>query len=157
MIAVAEAIQKDLKNIGIQIDINPIAGEYFLTEVLEPRNFELLLTGVMVDINPDPFVFWHSTQIDSPGLNLSGYANKEVDEAIEEARLEPDNSLRAQKYQAIASVLNEDTAAIYLYQSRYGYLLPNKIKGVDLSNLSKPSDRFNEIAQWYIKTKQSLR
>lgn len=154
---VAEKIQNDLRAIGIDIEPNFIPPDLVATEVITPRNFELLLASVIFEADPDPYPFWHSSQSKGPGLNLVGYNNSEVNELLTDARASTDTTARAEKYKVFQALLSKDIPAVYLYQSTYGYALPDKVQHPIIENIVIPSDRFSDITSWYIKTKKVLR
>jgi peptide/nickel transport system substrate-binding protein len=156
-IRAAQWLAEQWKTLGVDLEIKTVAAEDFYSQVLEPKNYQILLTGVLLGVDADPYPFWHSSQMRQGGLNLAGYNNKKVDTLLEEARTTTDTQVRAEKYRAFQEQLHEDTPAVFLYQSAYGYALPNKIKGVSIPSVIFPSDRFANIADWYIKTKKSLR
>lgn len=153
---VAEQIAEDLHAVGIDVTVNVVPSDRIGVEVIDPRNFELLLAPIMLEADPDPYLFWHSSQAKTSGLNLVGYSNADVDTLLEEARVERDPEIRAQKYQEFQELLATDAPAVYLYQSTYGYGLDTKIKHPALNTILIPSDRFVDITQWYIKTKKAL-
>jgi len=156
-VKVAELIADQLAEIGILLEIETIKPEDFFVSVIQPRNYEILLTGTLLGTDPDPFPFWHSSQTGKNGLNLAGYANRNADTLLEEARKATDSTIRAEKYRDFQDLLVADLPAVFLYQSTYSYALPEKIKGAQLTSLTSPADRFANISRWYIKTKRSLR
>mgnify|MGYP001597931666 CR=1 FL=1 len=154
---VASLIQKDLQNIGISISLNFVPADVMLTQIVEPKNFELLLMSVMLEGDPDPYPFWHSSQAKSGGLNFVSYSNADVDTLLVDGRKEKDEGVRAQKYQQFQELLAKDVPAVFLYQSRFAYAVAEKIHLEALTNIVSPSDRFANITDWYIKTKKALR
>ena len=119
-----------------------------------PRNFEILLFGQVYGYEPDPFAFWHSSQIKDPGLNIALYANKKADQILEESRRISDLEERAAKYAELQRIIASDLPAVFLYSQLYLYALPENINGVEISKISLPADRFNEINKWYIETRR---
>ena len=156
MRAVASIIQKNLLSIGIETELIFVDTNTIATTVIEPKKFELLLIPILSGVDPDLYPFWHSSQIKSPGLNIVGYKNTEVDTLIEKGRKEMDSTLRAQTDKELQTVLLKDIPAVYLYQSTYGYAVSKKIHLPTINNIGIPSDRFAKITHWYIKTKKTL-
>jgi len=157
MKVVAERIKEDLLNIGINIELALIPAELMLSEVIEPQNFEMLLTSVMLQADPDPYPFWHSSQGNGLGLNLVNYENDDVDTLLEEARTETDDAVRAEKYIQFQELLAKDLPAVFLYRSRYSAAVAKKITLEPIQTITSPADRFTNISDWYIKTKKALR
>ncbi len=154
---VAEKIQSNLRTVGIDLELNFVSPELIASDVIAPRNFEILLAPVMLEADPDPYPLWHSTQSKGSGLNLTGYSNSEVDTLLVDARSLTDENARAEKYKSFQALLAQDVPVVYLYQSTYGYALPKKIHHPGIESIITPSDRFSNIASWYIKTKKALR
>ncbi len=157
MRAVTQTIQQNIFALGITLNLQFIPADLLFAQVIEPRNFELLLTSIVLSGDPDPYAFWHSSQAKAGGLNFVGYNNKEVDALIMEARKEKDETVRAQKYQLMAEILAKDVPAVFLYQSRYTFAVGKKVHLTAPEYIFSPSNRFADIASWYIKTKKALR
>ncbi len=154
---VAEKIQGNLRAIGMEVELSFVSPELIATDVIAPRNFELLLAPILFEADPDPYTFWHSSQSKGSGLNLVGYSNSEVDTLLVEGRALTDTTARAEKYKAFQALLAKDLPVLYLYQSTYGYALPKKLQHPGIEQIVIPSDRFSDITSWYIKTKKALR
>ncbi|MBI5794161.1 peptide ABC transporter substrate-binding protein [Candidatus Uhrbacteria bacterium] len=157
MHTVAQSIQQDLGAIGISVTLNFIPTDVIYASVIEPKNFELLLSSILFEGDSDPYPFWHSSQAKTGGLNFTSYANSDVDTLLVDARKELDESVRATKYQQFGQLLAKDVPAVFLYQSRFAYAVAAKIHLTPLTRIVSPSDRFADVTSWYIKTKKALR
>lgn len=155
-ISVAEIVKNQWALVGIELNIRAVPSIDLQAEVLANRNYELFMTGMLLGIDPDPYPFWHSSQIEDPGLNLALYANRKADEILEEARITTNPEDRAAKYQDFVDLLNEDLPALFLYQPTYRYAVAADIQNVVLDRINIPADRFAKINEWYIKTKTIL-
>lgn len=150
----AEIVKSAWEAIGVQVDLQVIPGMRIQREIIRPRAYEALIIGTVVGFDPDPFPFWHSSQVEDPGLNLSLYANRKIDKLLEEARQEGNMEERAKKYIEFQNILAEDTPAVFLYSPRYTYVVGEEVRGVGISRINVPSDRFAGIENWYKKTKR---
>lgn len=155
-IKVAEAIRELWQAVGITVNLNIVDLSQFQNSVIKPRAYEVLLFGQIVGRDPDPYPFWHSSQANDPGLNLARYANKEADRLLEDARRTSNEDMRHEKYLAFQKLLAADIPAIFLYSLDYTYVLPKNIKGIHTLHINQPSDRFSNIASWYVKTKKRI-
>lgn len=153
----AELIRDELKELGIKVNLEILSFSDLENSVIRSRDFQALLFGHVYGHEPDPFAFWHSSQSKDPGLNITFYSNKKADELLETARKTNNVEERNKKYVEFLKLFKEDLPAIFLYRQLYIYALPANVKGVDLSNISLPADRFNEINSWYLKTKRVFR
>ncbi|MDA1038529.1 MAG: peptide ABC transporter substrate-binding protein [bacterium] len=157
MISVAEAIKQSWKVIGVNAQVRIVPQVNFNSEVIKPRAYDALLTGILFGADTDPFPFWHSSQTSDPGVNLAGYSNRKVDEALETARGTINEEARLTAYTAFQELIIEDIPALFLLQPTYPYAAASKIKGIELEHLIAPADRFNRIETWYTRTKKAFR
>jgi len=155
-IKIAEEIKKAWELIGVKTELQIVSGNDIINIFINPRNYEALLYSVIVGSDPDPYPFWHSSQREAPGLNLANYYNKQADKVIEEARKTIDPEKRAEKYNHFQNILIKDLPAIFMFNPTWTYVTTNKIKGITIQSIFKPSDRFIEAEKWYIKTKRTL-
>ncbi len=154
LVKIAEYMRASFRELGASLAIVAQPFATLETEVIRPRNFDMLLFGQAYGYEIDPFPFWHSSQIKDPGLNVALYNNKKVDKLLEEARRSSDPETRREKYLEAQRIISDDLPAAILYYQLYNYLLPVRIKGVELSQIALPADRFNEIHEWHQKTKR---
>lgn len=152
----AEIIKQSWNNIGINVELQIVPRTQIQKEKLITREYEALLYGEVIGYDPDPYPFWHSSQREHPGVNLTNYANRKADELLEEARKTSDDESRIEKYIEFQNIIAENIPAIFLYAPTYTYPLSKAVKGLDIQRISNSSDRFIDIENWYIKTKKSL-
>lgn len=157
LIAAAEKIKTMLRAVGIDVTVQKKGFNDLESSVIRPRNFEMLLFGQVYGYEPDPFPFWHSSQIKDPGLNVALYSNKKVDQILQDTRRLSNAALRAKKFEELQKLIAADIPAVFLYAQSYYYLLPTSLKGVGSAKISLPADRFNQINSWYIKTGRVFR
>ncbi len=155
-ISILQYIKKQWNKLGIVTNLEIIPKQKIATQIIEPREYEILLFGQILSYDPDPYPFWHSSQT-KIGLNLSIFANLSIDEALESARKVTSFEERLKKYQDFQNVLKQEHLAIFLFRPTHHYALNNKIRGVDTKVIYLPADRFFNISNWYIKTKKLLK
>lgn len=148
----AEFVKTSWEAIGAQVNLQIVSGSRIQREVIRPRAYEALMISTIVGFDPDPFSFWHSSQTEDPGLNLALYANRKADKLIEEARQTDSPEERTQKYLEFQNILAEDVPAAFLYSPRYAYFVSEEVRGIDISRVNVPSDRFAGVLNWYKKT-----
>ncbi len=153
----AAAIKTAWEAIGVTVTLRTVNVNALPSEILKERDYDVLLSGELLGIDPDPYPFWHSSQVDYPGLNIALYSNRKADTLIAEGRTTTDPVVRAEKYLEFQQLLLEDVPAIFLYQPTYAYAVSGAIKGIDLPSIMSPSDRFANITEWYVKTTRVLR
>lgn len=153
---VVERIKNSWEELGVKTNINLASPNEIQFNIIKPRNFEALFYGQIIGNDPDVYVFWHSSQIGESGLNIANYSNLEVDKLLEEARLSTNLEERIEKYHKFQEIIANDLPAIFMYSPVYIYVQSKKINSFNIRNILKPSDRFNNISEWYIKTGKKI-
>jgi len=152
LIKTAELVKSDWEKIGAKVEIKQFDIGDLQQNIIRPRKFEALLYGEVIGKDMDLFAFWHSSQRNDPGLNITMYANTKVDKLLEDARATLDTSSRIKKYEAFASEVEKDVPAIFLYSPEFIYIVPGKIQNIFLWTITLPFERFLNINNWYIET-----
>lgn len=156
-ISTAEKLISQWREAGIQVTLNSMPTKDLTENVIKPRNYDMLLFVQKLGSDPDPFVFWHSSQTKNPGLNLSNYVNQTVDSIISEARASNNKPERDQKYIELHNIMKQDLPAIFLVQSIYTYALHRDIEGFGIKSLPDETARFYDLRNWYLDTKRVLK
>jgi peptide/nickel transport system substrate-binding protein len=152
LIKAAELIKSDWEKIGAIVDIKQFEFGDLQQNIIRPRKFEALLYGMVIGRDMDFFAFWHSSQRNDPGLNISMYANSKVDKLLEDARKTSNISTRIDKYKSFESEIKKDIPAVFLYSPEFIYIIPNRVKGSSIGTITLPYERFLNINNWYIET-----
>jgi len=156
-VAAANSAKETWAAIGVQVEVSAVDPATIRGQYLEPRAYQALL----VDFNlagtpdPDPYPLWHETQVES-GQNYSGFSDRVTSELLEQARITTDLAQRARLYQRFQSRFADQVPALLLYYPVYNYAVDTKVNGVQTGPLTEPSDRFNNLAQWYIVTRRVI-
>ena len=153
----AKLLKDNWEKIGVKVNTNIVDINTLQTKYISKRNYEILIFGEIIGVDPDPYPFWHSSQISSTGLNLSNFKNKEADKVLEDARKTADLKAKNDKYIHFQNILVMDIPAIFLYNPNYLYPVNKKIKLYPQKRIITPSDRFANIEKWYINVKRVLK
>ncbi|MGC9031278.1 MAG: ABC transporter substrate-binding protein [Minisyncoccia bacterium] len=151
---IANVLKEQLEKAGIKVNIEFINLGDLQTKILPEKNYQTILFGQAYNSILDPFSFWHSSQINYPGLNISGYNSKKADELLEKIRKTEDINQQKELLENLQEVILNDIPIIFLVQPNFIYLLENNIKGVKINKIIEPSKRFSNVENWYIKTKR---
>lgn len=152
--AVADKITNYWKAIGVKTNITTVASRDIQSNIVQTRNFTVLLYSILTAIDPDPYAFWHSSQKQS--LNITDYSNKQVDKLLEEARVNNNLNTRQTNYAEFQKILTKELPAIFLYSPNYTYIQNKRIKGFNTDGINSPKDRFANITNWYTKESKKL-
>ncbi len=156
LLDVAELLKTRWEELNIEVEIEAVDVTTFKNETIVDRDYEILLSGEVYSANLDPYVFWHSSQVDYPGLNLAGYEDADADTHIETARETTDIAKRESNLISLQEIILADYPAVFLYQPLYTYAISSSIRGAEYERISVPADRFNNINEWHIKSSKSF-
>jgi peptide/nickel transport system substrate-binding protein len=111
----AEIIQQDLQAVKIEVKIKIVEWQAFLNQFVDKRNFEAIILGWSIGIDPDNYIMWHSSQTGPNQYNFVSYNNPEVDKLLELGRKTFDRKKRQKIYQKVHAILAEDQPYCFLY------------------------------------------
>ncbi len=149
---IAEIIKKEWESIGAKVNIKVFEFGDLSQNIIKTRKYDALLFGEYIGKDLDLYAFWHSSQRNSPGLNVAQYVNSKVDKILEDARVIFDNKSRSALYNEFEKIIKEDIPAVFIYSPEYMYILPDKIKGIEFNTINNPSDRLYNSESWYTET-----
>lgn len=150
----AELLKKQWEKIGAQVNIKILTVSDLQQNYIRTREYDSLLFGQAISFNPDLYSFWHSSQKRDPGLNLSLFDNKDMDEILTNIRQEKDSAARVEKYKNLQDVIYSENPAVFLYGPYYLYPVNKAVQGIETKNINTPSQRFAGVNKWYVKTKR---
>ncbi|MGD2206839.1 MAG: ABC transporter substrate-binding protein [Anaerolineae bacterium] len=153
MTQMAERLAEQWRAVGIDVAVRPTNADFIPTFVRD-RTFDAALIEVGLTADPDPYPLWHSTQAGESGQNFSGFANEEADLVMEEGRTTTDLARRAELYRTFQQIFAEEVPSILIYYPIYTYAIDTQVHQVQLPPLLHTSDRFRNIHEWYMETKE---
>ncbi len=156
LIETADILKEQWGALGIKTTVEKKSVLELKEEVIRPRNFELLLFGTMLPGTVNPLPLWHSTKIDDPGLNLSGYENEGADKLME-VLISENGEEREDTLLKLQKMIMEEVPGVFLYNPYFVYSLSEKVQGVKERVLVNSSKRFEDIDKWYINTKRIIK
>ena len=144
----AVLIQRRLKDVGIQVNIRAIEWASFISRFIKTGDFDVVILGWGLGLDPDQFNIWHSSQ-QAPGqFNFIGYNNPAIDKLLEQGRTELNPDKRQKIYHEFAKVLLEDSPIVYL-SAGYGLsAIHKRVKGID--ETTPPAGVGWNSYDWYI-------
>jgi len=152
--ATADLLKKQWEAIGAKVDVQSLPVADVQQNFIRPREYDALLFGQVLGIDPDPYAFWHSSQTRDPGLNLALYSNPDVDKLLEKIRQESDDSARVDEFKKLQQQVADDVPALFLYAPDYLYVVNKTVRGISIHSMVTPDERFANVSEWYVKTKR---
>lgn len=126
LLKTGQVVREQLKQVGITMNIKQVdvsiwfdafvKGDYQITSAYQERT-----------IDPDNF---YSLVIRSGGgINTTAYSNPDVDDLIDQARVETDDATRQTLYQQIRQIVFDDAPIIYAHYETINYLMNPDVTG----------------------------
>lgn len=144
---IAVVIQQQLKEVGIEVNTNIMEWSAFIQDITNPNfNFDTVVLGWSLGIDPDPTTIWHSDSIEN-GLNFVGYSNDRVDELIDQQITELDLEKRKQLLFEVYENITADQPYTFLYYAIAHMAMPNKLEGY----VRNPFSTWYEVEKWYFE------
>jgi ABC-type transport system substrate-binding protein len=130
---VAQSIQQDLAQIGIEVEIQSLAQDVFYGVVLPPNHeVDMAYDQWTIDY-PHPSIFieplFGCAATESGGWNYAKYCNAEVDTAAAAARVEPDFDKSMALYGEVQKALMADAPAVPLVHGSAYTLTSERLQG----------------------------
>lgn len=126
----------------------------FTQNVLQPRNYDVLVTELTIGADPDVYAYWHSSQAGMTGRNFSNYASSNADLQLTSALSLINPELRNVKYRSFAEQWVRDAPAVGLYQSVIGYVANKRLVTLPADEkLISPYDRYSQVIYWSVAKK----
>lgn len=167
---IATQIQKDLKSAGVNVNLKVIGSEKSeqdsvlkrqlsdgrseitqINDVVNNRDFEVLLTAVNHFQDPDVFSEWHSSKIAAPGLNLADFSSKVGDITLVEGRIEQDQEKRKSNYIRFQHIFMQEVPAVYLMNpANMSYYSP-RISNIVADIINDTQYKYQNISDWVVK------
>lgn len=154
LVQVANILKSEWQSVGITVTIDAVSASD-IKPIIQNRSYDALLYGEALGAEPDLYPFWDSSQVLDPGLNLSSYQNKNVDQLLENSRETLDPNVKAQNLEQLQDMILQDSPAIFLYNPPYIYWVSSAVKGINTTKIIDPAKRFINISSWYIDTKRA--
>ncbi|MEA3489694.1 MAG: peptide-binding protein, partial [Candidatus Omnitrophota bacterium] len=147
---VATIVQSQWARLGIRSEIQVMAWSAFLDQFVNKKNFQAVLLGWTVPIDPDLYSVWHSDSMVEGGLNFISYSDKGLDRLIEQGRREFDPDRRAEIYREAHGIIAGDAPYTFLF---FPYAIPavqKRFKGIEPA----PAGIGYNFIDWYVPEKE---
>ena len=123
-------IQRRLKDVGIEVKIRAIEWASFISRFIKTGDFDVVVLGWSLGLDPDQYNIWHSSQQGGDKFNFIGYSNPHIDKLLEQGRLELNPNKRQLIYHEFAKELLNDSPIIYL-SAGYGLsAIHKRVQGI---------------------------
>ena len=144
----APIIQQNLKEIGIEVNIQTMDFASVKAKVYEEHSYEMALMGFSLELDPaDAKSYWSSELLGKPSFNFANFNNTQSDTLLNQAAQSLNQDERKVYYNEWAKLLNEEVPFVYLYSPNEARVYNPNIKGYNFSNYIE----FPNIHEWTLE------
>jgi peptide/nickel transport system substrate-binding protein len=139
-------IQQRLKDVGIEMKLRVLEWAALTKENLDKHDFEAVIMGWTIPLDPDLFDVFNSGKTNVGELNFISYANPEVDELIDKARFTLDRDVRKAAFDRIQEIFYEDVPYVFLFVPDALVALSSRFEGPEVA----PIGIGYNIEDWWV-------
>lgn len=143
-------MQQRLKTVGIEVKVRIIEWAAFIKNFIDKKNFEAIILGWSIPVNPDLFDVWHSSKTNPGELNFVSFKNEEVDRLIDEARFTFDREKMKTAYGRIQEILQDEVPYVFLYVAKALPAVASRFHGIKPA----PAGIAYNFTKWYVPKNQ---
>ena len=125
--AILAVAQDAWKKIGVDVRTDRLEWSVFIQERVNKLDFDALILGWSMGIDPDLFQIWHSSQIGPYQLNFVGFENEEADDLIIKIRQEYDHDKQVAYCHRLHRIISDAQPYNFLYVRNWTSVLDKRI------------------------------
>lgn len=146
---ITQELKKQWGKLGAEVIVKLVDPGEFQQSVVIPRAYDALVYELELGADPDVYAYWHSSQADPRGLNLSNYKSTIANEALSSAQLKLEMDARLAKYDLFANTWRNDAPAVALYQPRLHYVTSETADTIQVSeSVANRTGRYRLVDLW---------
>jgi ABC-type transport system substrate-binding protein len=132
--AILTASQDAWKQIGVDVRTDVLEWSVFIQERVDKADFDALILGWSMGIEPDLYQIWHSSQTNPHQLNFVAFKNEEADDLIIRIREEYDHDKQVTYCHRLHEIIAREQPYTFLYVGKWTAVLDKRIviRDVDL-------------------------
>lgn len=137
-VPVAEIIQSNMRDIGLNVEIEPLEWAFYVEDAWVGRNFEMTLAWYGREIDPDGL--FSSVLREEQGNNPMRYYNPAVEELFDQGKATADEEERKRIYEEIMKIaILDDTPLIKLQTMDLNWAANNRVDNFTLMPKGYPN------------------
>jgi ABC-type transport system substrate-binding protein len=125
--AIVAIVQNAWRQIGIDVRTDLIEWSVFIQERVNKADFDALVLGWQMGIEPDLFQIWHSSQSQPHQLNFVAFSNEEADDLIIRIRQEYDRQRQIEDCHRLHELIALDQPYTFLFVPKWTAVLDKRI------------------------------
>jgi peptide/nickel transport system substrate-binding protein len=132
--AILAIAQDAWKQIGINVQTDLLEWSVFIQERVNKLDFDALVLGWSMGIEPDLYQIWHSSQTNPQQLNFVGFKNHEADELIVKIRQEYDHRTQVEYCHQLHAIIAREQPYTFLFVGKWTAILDKRIVIKEVDN-----------------------
>ncbi len=129
------AIAQDAwKQIGIDVRTDLLEWSVFIEERVDKADFDAVILGWVMSVDPDLFQIWHSSQTHHYQLNFVGFKNQPADDLIINIRQEYNHDKRVRYCHQLHEIIARQQPYTFLFVRKWTTVLDKRIVIKDVDN-----------------------
>ncbi|MDH5677774.1 MAG: peptide-binding protein [Nitrospinota bacterium] len=149
----AQVIQQNLKRIGVTAKLRVIEWSAFINNFINKRDFDAVILGWGLGLDPDPYPIWHSSKTGEHEFNFVSFTSAEVDELLEKGRRTFDLEKRKEYYWRFQDILAEEQPYTFLYVPEALPIVSKRIRDI----VPGAAGIGYNFEQWWVPKQEHLR
>ena len=125
--AVLTIAQNAWRQIGIDVRTDLLEWSVFIRERVDKRDFDALVLGWQMGINPDLYQIWHSSQTHPYQLNFVSFKNKRADELIIKIRREYNHAKQVDYCHELHEIIAHEQPYTFLFVGKWTAVLDKRV------------------------------
>ena len=125
--AILAIAQDAWRKIGVKASTDLVEWSVFIQERVNKLDFDALVLGWSMGIDPDLYQIWHSSQINARQLNFVGFKNAEADDLIVRIRREYDFDQQVRYCHRLHEIIATEQPYTFLYVGKWTAVLDRRI------------------------------
>ena len=125
--AILSVAQDSWRKIGIDVRTDVLEWAVFIQERVNKLDFDALILGWAMGIEPDLYQIWHSSQTGPNQLNFVAFRNEEADDLIIKIRQEYDHEKQVAYCHRLHEIIAKEQPYTFLYVGKWTAILDKRI------------------------------
>jgi len=145
---IALLAKQNWEELGIKVKLEFLEYGIFLERLMK-RNFQAVISGFLLDLDPNQYDLWHSSGF----LNYSNYKNPLIDKLLIEGKVIMNKIKRKRLYDKIQEIIVSDLPVIFLISPEYVIGVNKRVKIINYPKIIGSMNSFSSfIYYWKIKS-----
>jgi ABC-type transport system substrate-binding protein len=120
-------VQDAWRQIGVDVRTDLVEWSVFVEERIKKLDFDALILGWSMGIEPDLFQIWHSSQTHAHQLNFVDFKDPEADDLIVKIRQEYDHQRQVAYSHQLHEIIAREQPYTFLYVGKWTAVLDKRI------------------------------